>query len=840
METKPGGQEGAVPIAQELGYGYLSEYSDLDGVALNYIASAHVADGKLYLQGDYYDESTYEGGTRIYARDLTTGETREVPLPELVREENTNEYIQQFSVSPDGNSYWIVTNQYTYIPGEWEDAEIFDGEEGDALELPDESDAVGAAPARAVGLSASAPGDHTVELLGDLVPIDPPEDEILPMDPADPEEIPGDEPEEIPEDPDGFPSFESSETYFLKKCDMTGKVLLEIDMTEATRDMEYFYCQAVAQDGEGNVYLACDQRLLRFGSDGSRLSDADTGGMYIQSLVSAGDGTVLVSGWSPEGGGLTVARVEQDGLTALDAQGLNPNGRCDMFPGSGSAVLINDGTYLSRLDLETGSVTKLLSWLDSDVNGNNINAIAAPDEDTVLVLLGSYQRALGDFKFELGTLRRVPAGEIPARTILTLGALYLDSDVQDAIIRFNRKNDTYRVSLVDYSAYNTEDDYEAGFQQLERDIISGACPDILYMNSQGSVEKYISKGALADLTPLMEQDGDFDLADVVTAPLRAYEKDGHYYGLPWSFSLGTMYASSRLVGDREKWSLPEFREVVESLDPQVWIMMWSTQADFLNSMVYYNMGEFVDYGNSTCDFTGEDFISLLEIAKRLPEDYSFYEQDQGGSDGDAMAYSDSDEFSKLQAGELLMTSGYGGDSSYSIREMYRLYTKENGIVRIGYPTSQGNGALLNIYNAMAISARCADPAGAWSFVKTMLSDDVQDNVWSLPVGKKAFDKVLEAAMERDSYVDVTTGETVYIDSTGYIGNTEYPMGELTQEQADAFRAYVDGAGIAGTYDTDIMEIITDEAGAYFAGDKTAEEVAKLIQNRVSIYLGETS
>ena len=63
---------------------------------------------------------------------------------------------------------------------------------------------------------------------------------------------------------------------------------------------------------------------------------------------------------------------------------------------------------------------------------------------------------------------------------------------------------------------------------------------------------------------------------------------------------------------------------------------------------------------------------------------------------------------------------------------------------------------------------------------------------------------------------------------------------VTQEQVDDFKTLIDGATPGGAYDTDIQEIIQDEAGAYFAGDKTADEVAKLIQSRVSIYLGETS
>ena len=66
------------------------------------------------------------------------------------------------------------------------------------------------------------------------------------------------------------------------------------------------------------------------------------------------------------------------------------------------------------------------------------------------------------------------------------------------------------------------------------------------------------------------------------------------------------------------------------------------------------------------------------------------------------------------------------------------------------------------------------------------------------------------------------------------------MAPLTQEQVDDFKTLIDGATPGGAYDTDIQEILQDEAGAYFAGDKTADEVAKLIQNRVSIYLGENS
>ena len=84
------------------------------------------------------------------------------------------------------------------------------------------------------------------------------------------------------------------------------------------------------------------------------------------------------------------------------------------------------------------------------------------------------------------------------------------------------------------------------------------------------------------------------------------------------------------------------------------------------------------------------------------------------------------------------------------------------------------------------------------------------------------------------------GEKVYYDQSTYIGDTEYTLEPLTQEQVDDFKSMVDGASVGSNYDTDIINIINEEAAAFFSGDKSAADVAALIQNRVGIYLGETS
>ncbi|MBQ9270372.1 MAG: extracellular solute-binding protein [Oscillospiraceae bacterium] len=780
-------QEENKTLAQELGYGYLSEYSGIDDLKMDYVSQVSAAQGKLYLYGEYYDETTYESGAVFYERDLASNSVREIPLPELVSTEDSHEYVQQLSVCADGSGYWIVTNQYTFsmaVPGEEFEEPVAEEPEAE-------------------------PADSTVE-----EPFEP----GLVIEP--------DEPVETLPVESGAPETK----YYAKRCDMTGQVLQEIDLSEAAADMDYFYCQAAVQDGAGDLYLASDNVILCFGADGSRKADIDTGEMYIQSMVASGDGTIVLSGYDWQNGGLKITRVDGGNLVPLEVEGLSPYGNTTLYPGDGSTLLLSDGTLLYSLDTATGQLTRQLSWLDSDINGGSVAGVAANGADTVLVLLTSYDRTNG-VRYELGTLTKTPAEQLPKRTILTLGAEYLDETLQSAIIRFNRNSDTYRITLVDYSVYNTEEDYTAGSKQMDRDVIAGNCPDILSLTS-GNAQKYIAKGALTDMAALMEKDGEISRDDLVSGPLQAYEKDGKLYGMPFSFGINTLYASARLVGDRDHWTMSEMAEVIRGLDPEVRIAMWYTQADFLSTMVYQNLNQFVDYGSSSCNFDTDSFRELLEVSSRLP---ASNEELTPENDTDYFA---SDEMQKLQAGDLLVTSGYCS-GSYEVKNMYRLYTADNGIVRVGYPSDSGNGAVLNIYGGLAISSKCADPDGAWQFVKTMLSDEVQQNQWSFPVTRTAFDKVMAEAMKQDSYQN-ENGETVYVDSVGYIGEAEYKIGELTQEQADAFLAYVNGATVSGNYDADILNIVTEEAAAYFAGDKTADEVAKLIQNRVTIYLGETS
>lgn len=847
-------------LAQELGYGYLSEYSDLN-VELDYIRSATTAQGKLFICGETYDEETYESGTALYSMDLATGEQKEIPMPEMVNTDNTNEYLQALSVCADANSYWMVTSRYTYdapiddavaepVPLEGETEEESPAENpGDTAENPEEAPVENPEDTAGNPVAEPAMAEYHVEMLtatavaepADAPVEEPVEDPVTDEAPTDeaPAEEPAAEEGVMPiEEPVAYT--EPQERYFAKHVDLEGNVLQEIDLTEATKDLEYFYCQYMAQNSQGDLLIASDSAILVFSADGQRKDNITLDNGYVSSMTAAGDGTVLVSyyDWSSDSGGQRVCRVENGALSApMEIAGINETSNITLYPGDGSNMLLNDSTYLYTLDTATGQATKLLSWLDSDINGSYINGIAANGQDTVLVLLQSWHRNLTnsmDTEYELGTLSKVPAEEIPERTILTLGTVGMNTTIRDAIIDFNRGSDTYRITLKDYSEYNTNDDYTAGGKQMDMDVISGNCPDIIDLSS-GNGDKYMGKGVLTDLNALMDKDESISMDQFMPGPMKAYQKDGKLYGIPTSFGLVTLYGSSKLLNGRTSWTLPEMVEVIEGLGDGVQVMQYRSQISFLTEMLQQNITHYVDYGAATCSFDSEDFKLLLRAAAKLPtEEELTQQQEQMMSE----SYVYVDENQSVQNGEILLSSGY---MSYvdAVKERFCIYTEENGFTMIGYPTDSGNGAILNVYGGLAISEKSANKDGAWAFIKTLLADDVQTEQWNLPVTVSAFDQFMEAAMTPEYYTD-ENGEQVESNYSTYIGDTEYQVKPINQDQADWFKDYVNGAEISGNYDSNLYDIINEETAAYFAGDKSADEVAKLIQNRVSIYLGETS
>ncbi len=63
---------------------------------------------------------------------------------------------------------------------------------------------------------------------------------------------------------------------------------------------------------------------------------------------------------------------------------------------------------------------------------------------------------------------------------------------------------------------------------------------------------------------------------------------------------------------------------------------------------------------------------------------------------------------------------------------------------------------------------------------------------------------------------------------------------MTDDEIQTVLNYLDTVNQIGNYNDSVRNIIFEEAAAYFSGQKTAAEVADIIQSRVQIYVNEIS
>ena len=502
---------------------------------------------------------------------------------------------------------------------------------------------------------------------------------------------------------------------------------------------------------------------------------------------------------------------------------------------------------------KTDTKEKLVDWLACDVDTNNMSGYAMLSDSRVAALMQDW--STDPTTYQLIVLHRVDASEIKEKKVLTLACMYLDWNLRSMIVEYNKTNDEYRINVVDYSEYATDDDYNAGVTKLTTEIISGSVPDI-FLTSNLPIDKYAAKGVIADLNTFMDGGNGLSRDYFVPQILNALEKDGKLYELPTSFSVQTAYALSSIASQYDTWNVAAVQDAMTQLQEGATVFSdgW-TKNMALSNCLSRNLSAFVDWTTGKCEFDSEAFQQLLAFCNSFPAETS---------DGDgAIAYASSADIAVDDAmWESDATRITNGKQLMSTIEMYsfdsyiwNVYAIRDKISFTGYPTEDGSGSSFGLQMPMAISSVTKYPDAAWDFVcsiiKKMNTIDENNYYYGFPSSQAAFDAEMTDIMTeqyqldengeqvdwdgdgepdkaiRGSYETMENGETVYKD-----------VYALTQEDIDQILGVINNTHSVYDYDQEILDIITDEVAAYFAGDKDVQTTANMIQSRVNLYVQE--
>ena len=143
---------------------------------------------------------------------------------------------------------------------------------------------------------------------------------------------------------------------------------------------------------------------------------------------------------------------------------------------------------------------------------------------------------------------------------------------------------------------------------------------------------------------------------------------------------------------------------------------------------------------------------------------------------------------------------------------------------IGIPSSDGHAEVIR-GRGVGITSCCALQDAAWEFALSFMSPDYQNQV------NVYYDPVLKSAQKAsfEAYIDIRNSHLNPYD------NTAFPVAKGI---VDHYIKQTSDAVTVPDTDSGLIVIMNEEMPAYYSGQKSLDEVIKVIENRVNLMLSE--
>ncbi len=586
---------------------------------------------------------------------------------------------------------------------------------------------------------------------------------------------------------------EAGNCFILYEVTPDGEKLNETDITAAVEAAGGTAVSLMAGDGQENLYIvattAMDTSVILLVDQAGAVSGKVDIAQTANSIFYVEDALYVYSY------GVEIAVLRKDNFdngtlgATVTLTGIANRNTLSLAAGGATGILVNNGVGIYEFDAATGECSKVLDYLESDFLVGTVASFGIIDQ-SFWTVNQAYDNSSYAIVTEMACFRPTTAGELPKKEIIRFNAYNILQSEYKTIIDFNKSNPKYRIVVEDFSPADFSE-YEAALLRFNSSLVGEESPDLIQV-STGDYHNLIQKGILEDLYPYMEEDDSFNRADYLESALTIYEEDEKLYGIPNSFLIEALVGSTETLEGIERWNVEEMIAFAERHpDAQ---LFYGDGSSALTQLLSRNLDRFVNWESGESYFEDEDFIRLMEFAG------TFKTPDPNGQ-GDDRQYLLSHQYIWNVETVQTMESMYNGPVTY-----------------VGFPTEEGNGIVLSPALGLGMNADSKVKDGVWEFIKFVLSDENQsietgNFMYSFPVKNSAIENLCVIATE----------------------NAEAPA---TEENISQFKDLLGRADTITNGNTQIFNILYEETGSYFAGEKTATEAAGIIQNRVQLYLSE--
>jgi hypothetical protein len=209
----------------------------------------------------------------------------------------------------------------------------------------------------------------------------------------------------------------------------------------------------------------------------------------------------------------------------------------------------------------------------------------------------------------------------------------------------------------------------------------------------------------------------------------------------------------------------------------------------------------------------------------------------------------------MSEGDPIMSSGFLS-SPRDIRTWEKIFAGEE-ITLIGFPQSgaarTGAGSYIFPSGRFAVMEKAREKQGAWEFIKHTLNYYADTGI---PVKISNIEKLMDEAKKNiggkeyaihiaaekpysDDFIFMKSGGSEPSKAGAALSFNEITVGNNTDEDNEKFMDFIKSVSGIRKLDRTISNIIQEEVDYYLAGQKSADEIMDIIENRINLYISET-
>lgn len=610
--------------------------------------------------------------------------------------------------------------------------------------------------------------------------------------------------------------------YILRQMDYSGNELSSVEYHGA--EQEILRENSIAFDENGNIFY-CDLNGIKvFAPDKTELFSLSDG-RYYEILPRVEGYPPLISCHSSTGKSYDIFTVNLQ-KNCLEEQMRSVLGSRFFGGAEGFDLTCLSGTTLCGVSFDKKETVPIFILANGGIFSDTLEYIL-PYENGLVCVNSDYNRDASSWG--LTALKRYDGGYSEEKTLLTLasGSSDISSVIYRAVIKFNQMSTDYAVEIKDYSVYG-----ENGSAVLNTEILAGKTPD-MFITDAVDYELFAYRGVLEDLLPYIDSDEALGGRDALIWPVfeaMRHKKTGALYQISPGFVIDTVVGDRRVLGDRAQ-SLDSITKAFEKMPPDSRMLNANITRQ---SALYQGMSicaeDYVNRKKGTCSFNSKDFEALLAFTKNFFPENIVRRQDNFGAVSD------------VKNGESLL-------ARISIADFTTLSFAENSLegntVYLGWPGSKNAACGFSVNSGLAMCAGSGHKDAVWEFMRIVLLEEAQLSqkigVLSLPTNRNVFEAQLRDASVTQEKMDECefNGTDLPVMAVREDGSgSRTVIYKLTPEQTDALWRLIESPAVLSGCDSELWEIIEDEASLFFEGRLTAAEAADAIQRRAKIYLSE--